>query len=243
MLNQIFETAKVVFTASLRKNLIIASLLIMAPLLFSAWLFETSNPGFQTGFILDAGSGLMSLLAIIVIAILGFDQLFWVCEQPTPWFYFSRLKSRILFPIGKFLGISFVLGIILLAFSFLLSLLIYFTSGSLILLPFKIAFIVWSEYSLLLSVLILFSTFLSKLMAVGMMITVYFIAQSSAFLLNSLPKWFAEILLTVLPSANLFEAAIESDQLTVLLFVFLYALFMSAFYITLAGWVLKRKDL
>ena len=105
MLNQIYEIAKIVYTDSLRKNLIIASILIMLPLLIAAWLFETSNTGFQTGFILDAGSGLMSFLSIIVIAVLSFEQLFWAKEQQTPWFYFSRLKSRILFPIGKYLEI------------------------------------------------------------------------------------------------------------------------------------------
>ena len=117
MLNQIYEIAKIVFTASLRKNLILASILIMLPLLLAFWIFESSNPGFQTGFVLDAGSGLMSFLSIIIISVLAFEQLFWASEQQTPWFYFCRLKSRILFPIGKFLGISSVLGIILLVFA------------------------------------------------------------------------------------------------------------------------------
>jgi hypothetical protein len=243
VLNQIYEIAKIVYTDSLRKNLIIASILIMLPLLIAAWLFEASNPGFQTGFILDAGSGLMSFLSIIVVAVLSFEQLFWAKEQQTPWFYFSRLKSRILFPIGKYLGICSVLGTILLVFSILLSLIIFFTSGSYLFAPIKIAFILWAEYSLLLSVLILFSTFLSKLMSVGMMITVFFIAQSTQFFRGTLPNWLSEILLTLLPNTIIFEAAIDSNDITPIFLTFLYALFMSAFYITLSGWVLKRKDL
>ena len=69
MLKQTIEVAKIVITSSLRKKIVTASLLIMIPLLLAAWLFEASNPGFQTGFILDAGGGLMSLLAIIIILI------------------------------------------------------------------------------------------------------------------------------------------------------------------------------
>ena len=243
MLNQIYEIAKIVFTASLRKNLILASILIMLPLLLAFWIFESSNPGFQTGFVLDAGSGLMSFLSIIIISVLSFEQLFWASEQQTPWFYFSRLKSRILFPIGKFLGISSVLGIILLVFATFLFLLIGLTTKSYILMPFIIAFMTWAEYSLLLSIVVLFSTFLSKLMSVGMMITVFSIAQSAYYLKSLFPGWLSEILLIFFPDAGIFESAIESNNITAILLAFIYSIFMSSFYITLAGWVLNRKDL
>ena len=243
MLNQIYEIAKILFTASLRKKLILASILIILPLLFAFWIFETSNPGFQSGFVLDAGSGIMSFLSIIIISVLAFEQLFWVSEQQTPWFYFCRLKSRILFPIGKFLGISSVLGIILLVFATLLFLLIGFTSDSFISLPFKIAFMVWAEYSLFLSIIVLFSTFLTKLMSVGMIITVFFISQSASYLRNMFPGWLSEILLLFFPDAGIFETAIESNDIAAIFLAFIYSVFMSSFYITLAGWVLNRKDL
>ena len=243
MLNQTYEIAKIVYVASYRKKLILASLLIMLPLLFAAWIFENSNTGFQTGFILDAGSGLMALLSIIVIAVLSFEQLFWAVEQQTPWFYFSRLKSRIIFPIGKFLGICSVLGTILFVFAFLLSLLVFFTSGTFLLLPFKLAFMIWTEYSLFLSILVLFSTFLSKLMSVGMMMTVFFISQSSFYLKSSLPKWLFELFLLFFPNVGVFEVALETNETMPIFLAFLYAVFMVSFYITLAGFFLKRKDL
>ena len=243
MLNQIYEIAKIVFTASLRKKLILASILIMLPLLLAFWLFEASNPGFQSGFVLDAGSGLMSFISIIIISVLSFEQLFWVSEQQTPWFYFCRLKSRILYPIGKFLGISSVLGILLFVFATLLFLLIGFTADTFVFLSFKMAFMIWAEYSLLLSIIVLFSTFMSRLMSVGMMISVFFIAQSASYLKTLFPGWLSEILLIALPDVGIFEIAIDSNNYYAIFLAFIYSVFMSSFYITLAGFILNRKDL
>ncbi len=243
MLNQIFEIAKIVFTASYRKNLILASLLTIFPLLLAAWFFELENPGFQSGFVLDAGGGIMALLSIIIMGVLSFDHLFWPTEQPTPWFYFSRLNSRIAFLVGKFLGISIVSGIILAIFSFLLSLLIYFTSGSFVFLSFKIAFMVWSEYSLLLSVFVLLSTFCSKLMSVGMMIPLVFISHSANYIHSFMPFWLSEIILAFFPNSEIFTIALNTNEIANLLIAFLYSIFMSIFYLTIAGLVLKRRDL
>ena len=243
MLNQIFEISKIVFTTSYRKNLILASLLIIFPLLLAAWFFELENPGFQSGFVLDAGGGIMALLSIIVMSVLSLEHLFWPKEQSTPWFYFSRLNSRIAFLIGKFLGICFVTGIILAVFSLLLSLLVYFTSGSFIFLSFKIAFMVWAEYSLLLSVFVLLSTFCSKLMSVGMMIPLIFISHSTNYLQALMPTWLSEIILAFFPNSEIFSQALNTNEAISLLIAFLYSIFMCAFYLTIAGIVLKRKDL
>lgn len=243
MLKQTFEVAKIVITSSLRKKIVTASLLIMIPLLLAAWLFEASNPGFQTGFILDAGGGLMSLLAIIIILILSFEHLFWLEEERTPWFYFSRLKSRVIFPIGKFLGISLVFGIILAVFAILLTLLIYFTSGVCIFSSIKISFMVWAEYNVFLSILVLFSTFFSKFMSVGMMLPVFFLANSIQYLKSLTANQLLKILMIVLPDVRVFYEATESGEINKILLAFLYSIFISSFYLTLAALILRRKDL
>ena len=243
MLKQVYEIAIVVVVSSLRKNIITASLLIMLPLLLAAWLFEVSNPGFQSGFILDAGGGLMAFLAVAIIGTLGFEHLFWPSEQPTPWFYFSRQNSRILFPLGKFCGVSFVLAVVLAVFSLLLSLLIYFTSGSFLFSSFKAAFSVWLEYSVFFSVFVFFSTFLSRLMSVGMMLPFFFMAHSCSYLKTFLNYWVAEVVLIFFPDAELFETLIESGDIYSWSLIFVYSLFLSLFYITSAGLVLRQKDL
>ena len=243
MFKQIYETARIVVVSSLRKNISTASLLIMFPLLLATWLFETSNPGFQSGFVLDAGSGLMAFLAIIVIAALSFEHLFWPSEQSTPWFYFSRNNSRIVFPLGKFCGVCFVLAAVLLVFALLLSLLIYFTSGIWLLSSFKTAFMVWTEYSLFFAVFVFFSTFLSRLMSVGMMLPFFFAAHSITFIKSLFNYWVVELLLIVLPDAEIFNEVIENGDICSVLLAFVYSLFMSLFYITLAGFILRQKDL
>ena len=243
MLKQIFEIAKVVVVSSLRKSIITASLLIMFPLLLAAWLFESSNPGFQSGFILDAGGGLMVFLAVIILGVLSFEHLFWPSEQKTPWFYFCRKDSRILFPLGKFFGIGFVLAVILFVFALLLTLLVYFTSGSLIFASFKVAFAVWAEYCLFLSVFVFFSTFLSRLMSVGMLLPFFFIAHSLTYLKSLLNFWVGEVLFIAFPDAAIFNAVVEEGSAGSILGIFIYSILMSLFYIILASLVLRQKDL
>ena len=243
MFKQVYEIAKVVVVSSLRKNIVTASLLIMLPLFLAAWLFEVSNPGFQSGFVLDVGSGLMAFLAVVIFGTLSFEHLFWPSEQTTPWFYFSRQNSRILFPLGKFCGVSFVLVLVLAVFSLLLSLLVYLTSGSFIFSPFKAAFAIWLEYSVFFSVFVFFSTFLSRLMSVGMMLPFFFMAHSLSYIKTSFNYWAAEIFSAFLPDAELFDILIEQGNLYSFLMISVYSLFISMFYITLAGLVLRQKDL
>ena len=243
MFKQVYEIARVVVVSSLRKNVITASLLIMLPLLLAAWLFEASNPGFQSGFVLDAGGGLMAFLAVVIIVVLSFEHLFWPSEQTTPWFYFSRQNSRILFPLGKFCGVSFVLIFVLGVFSLLLSLLIYFTSGSFLLSSFKAAFLVWLEYSVFFSVFVFFSTFLSRLMSVGMMLPFFFMSHSLSYIKTILNYWVAEILLIFFPDAEMFDVLLESGDAYAFLLLLAYSAFISLFYITLASLILRKKDL
>ena len=243
MLRQLWEVAKTVIIASFRKNIIFASWLIMLPLLLAAWLFEKSNPGFQSGFILDSGSGLMAVISMILLGVLGFEHLFWPGEQSTPWFYFSRLKSRIIFLAGKFVGISIVLLSILIDFAIMMFLLVGLTSGIWMILPFKIAIMVWAEYSLLFSVFAFLTTFLSRLMSVGMMIPVFFIAYSTSYLKIILPNAVAEVVLAFIPNAGIFDAVIESADCFAFFAAILYSIIMSGFYIILAGYRLRSIDL
>lgn len=243
MLRQLWEVAKTVIIASYRKNIIFASWLVMLPLLLAAWLFEKANPGFQSGFILDSGSGLMAIASIILLGVLGFEHLFWPGEQPTPWFYFSRLNSRIIFPAGKFVGISIVLLSILIDFAIMLFLLVGLTSDTWMILPFKMAVMVWAEYSLLFSVFVFLTTFLSRLMSVGMMIPVFFTAYSTSYLKTFLPNAVAEVVLAFIPNAGVFDAVIESADLFAFFAAILYSIIMSIFYIVLAGYSLRSIDL
>ena len=243
MFRQILEVAKIVVISSFRRKLIIASLLIIFPLLLAAWLFEVSNPGFQSGFILDVGSGIMSLLSAIIILVLSFENLFWPVEQSTPWFYFSRLRSRLVFLLGKFIGIIFVLGFVLFLFASLFASLIFFTSGSFLFLPFTIAFTIWNEFSIYLSVFFFFSTFLSKLMTVGMMLPFVFISYSVNYIKVSFNNIFSQLLLIVFPDVAIFNSYMESNQLLYLVLILGYSIFMSLFYLFLAGFIIRQKDL
>lgn len=243
MLKQLWEVAATVVVASYRKNILVASWLIMLPLLLAAWLFEVHNPGFQTGFIIDAGSSLMSILSVILLVILGFEHIFWAQEQSSSWFFFCRLKSKVLLPAGKFLGISLVCLFSLLVFALLLFLLVGFTTEVWLVLPFKIAFMVWAEYSLLLSLLVLFSVFFSRMMSMGLMIPLFFIAHSAEYIKHFLPNAVAEIVLAFIPNVEIFGSVIENGGWAAFLLALLYSWLMSSFYIILSGARLRSMDL
>lgn len=243
MMTQLWEVAKTVIVASFRKNLLVASWLIMLPLGLAAWLFEISNPGFQSGFIADAGSCLMSVFSVILLLVMTLDHLFWPKEQSTTWFFLSRLKSRILLPAGKYLGISIILLFAQLNFAALLFFIIGLTTGHWLVLPFILAVMNWAEYSLLLSVLVLFSTFFSRLMSIGMMIPVFFMAHSMDYIKSMLPNAVGEVVSAFMPNLSLFASVIESNSYIAFTLAIIYSLFMSSFYIALAGCRLRSMDL
>ena len=243
MLKQLWEVAKTVIIASFRKSIIFASWLIMMPLLLGAWLFEISNPGFQSGFIVDAGSSLMSVLAVILLMILAFEHLYWAKEQNTPWFFMTRLKSKIILIAGKYCGISLVCLLSIVCFALLLFLIVGFTSGSWFILPFKIALMVWAEYSLLLSVLVLFSSFWGKMLSIGLMVPVFFIAHYISYLKIFIPNAVAELVMAFMPNVEIFNAVISDGSWSTIGLALLYSWLMSAFYIVLAGCRLRSMDL
>jgi hypothetical protein len=108
---------------------------------------------------------------------------------------------------------------------------------------FKAAFSVWLEYSVFFSVFVFFSTFLSRLMSVGMMLPFFFMAHSLSYIKTLLNYWAAEILLIFFPDAELFDVLIESGDVYSFLLLSAYSVFICLFYITLAGLVLRQKDL
>ena len=80
-------------------------------------------------------------------------------------------------------------------------------------------------------------------MSVGMMIPLIFISHSTNYLQALMPTWLSEIILAFFPNSEIFSQALNTTEPISLLIAFLYSIFMSAFYITIAGIVLNRKDL
>lgn len=250
-MKQLLTIARLVFIKAWRSNLILALLLIMLPLVLAAWSFEAANPGFQTGFLTDIGGSIMSLFAGMLLVILGFDHLFWACEQNTPWFYLSRVGNRCVFPGGKFAGIAGVLFVALAAAGTIFTLFLRLNTGLWFVAPITLALMIFCEFSLLGAVLTLLATFTSRLMAFAALLIVFVTGHNLEAIRTTVAAYGSsvlsvgvEIFLALLPDFALFRIAWFADfHPAQLLLAVLYSLLMVAFYLFAAGMVLQRKDL
>ncbi len=249
-MKQILTIGRLVFLKAWRSNFMLALLLLMLPLFYAAWLFETSNPGFQTGFLADIGGSLMSFLSGVLILILGIEHFYWPVEQRLPWFFLSRLRDRRIFVIGKFLGVALVLFFSLLVTGVGLVFLLRMSEGEWFFSLLFTALLVFFEYAMFAAVFQLFAVFMTRLSAFGSLLLVYFAGHNCNLLLSlseaygrltALPTAF---MLAFLPDTGLFrDNWFAVPSLATVLGITSYALLQTFFYLLCAGMILQKKDL
>lgn len=244
---QVLLTAKTVLLKSFRSNLLFGTILLMLPFIWGSWIFEQNNPGFQTGFIADLGTIFVSVFAFLLTLILSLEHIFWVKEGHSSYFYLSRMSPGLL-PLSKFLGVVCTVGLALIFMVLLLIGFMFFNTGTIILYPFYIGFSVFMQVALVVSVFSLFSAFLPKLTAISLMIILYLVGletDTARLFVESLELGFlvvpTEALFALLPDFSLFR--FESESISALFLIVLYALFQSLFYLVAGGKILSKKDL
>lgn len=250
-MRQLLTIAKLVFIKVWRNHLIPALFLIMLPLLLAAWSFESANPGFQTGFLADLGGGLMSLFAGLLVIIIGYDHLFWACEQNTPWFYLSRTGNRALFAGGRFAGTAGVLFVALALAAAIFTLFLRLNTGVWLILPSVLAVLVFCEFALLGSVITLLAAFMTRLPALGVILVIYAVGHNSDAIRMAAENHSSPLLnlaltvaLAIIPDFSLFRSAwFVEPQAVELMLAALYAAGQAMFYLVAAGIVLQRRDL
>ncbi len=249
-MKQLLTISRLVFKKAWRGNLLPAMILVMLPLFYAAWAFEAANPGFQTGFLADVCGSTMSLLAGILIVILGFEHFFWRGEQRTPWFFFTRVGNRAVFAAGKFIGVAGVLFAALFSSAVVFLLMMLLSEGQWFVSLLTTALLVFYESALLCAVFQLLAAVVSKLLASGCLLVIYVAGHNLDAIRDvadgygSLIAGTTNFLLALLPDLGMFRSGWFSDfNLPALLFVTFYAGLQAAFYLVTTGWLLQRKDL
>lgn len=249
-MKQVMTIGKLVFLKAWRSNFMLALLLLILPLFYAAWLFEAANPGFQTGFLADMGGSIMSLLAGVLILVLGIEHFYWPAEQRLPWFILSRVNDRRLLVIGKFAGVALVLSLSLLITGGGLVLLLRLSEGEWFLSLLSTALLVFFEYALFAAIFQLFATMMAKMPAFGSLLLIYFAAHNFEQLLSFaeaqgyLTSFPVACIVAFLPDAGLFRGNWFSDlNFVAMLTISGYAFLQTSFYLLCAGMILQKKDL
>lgn len=249
-MKQFLTISQLVFIKAWRSNLLPALVLVMLPLFYAAWAFESTNPGFQTGFLADLSGSTMSLLAGMLIFFLGLEHFFWPADQKTPWFFLSRAGGRSLFATGKLVGVAGVLFAALSVFSLVFFLMMFFSEGRWFFSLLTTTLLVFYEATLLAAVLQLLAAIFSKLLAGGCLLVIYVAShnldnlRTAAGAFGSLPEGAATVIFALLPDLGLFRGVWYTDfSLPIMLYVTCYTCLQLAFYLAMTGIILRRQDL
>lgn len=249
-MRQLLTISKLVFVKAWRGNLLPGLILVLLPLLYAAWAFEAENPGFQTGFIADVSGSIMSLLAALLLVILGFEHFFWPAEQRIPWFFLSRTGNRSVFAAGKFVGVASVLFVALFSTALIFFVMMLFSEGQCFFSLLITAVLVFYEAALICAVFQLLAAVSSKLTACGCLLVIYVVGQNLSAIramvdaYGSVAVVIANFLLALLPDLSLFNSCWYSDfNLPALFFVTAYAALQTTLYLAVTGLILQRKDL
>lgn len=199
-----------IFYRSVRRGIIQAVALIWSVTLIIAYLFTRANPGFQTLFIKDIGGNLLTFFAIITVFFLAYENLFWKDSIEKQYFITSRIKNHFHMLCGLFLGNSLTLLASLITNGFIIFIFLRFTHQVWFFELISATWLIFLEMSLLFSLLILFSTFLSRFLASSFALMLYVFANTALFsvlqMLNSteIPAFIFAFFTAIVPDMNVF---------------------------------------
>ncbi|GAB4282442.1 MAG: hypothetical protein Kow0029_28040 [Candidatus Rifleibacteriota bacterium] len=252
-MNQALVIAEMIVLRSLRNRMIPALLIISLPIIIAAYGFDAANPGFQTLFVKDVGSLMIAWFSLLLTLFLFTDNIYRSSCDNEFWFLRSRVKSRLVFYAGQFLGILSSLFFGILCFSTIFFVFLRFTHRVWFFELLAAAWMNFLECSVLLAFMIFLSSFLSRLLTLSIGVLVYFVANVHVFQsvreVNFIDTagFALSLLLSVFPDSSLFAAdkfIFEQQSvlsLDILISTF-YAFFMVCFYLIAAELVSGRKS-
>lgn len=248
-MNKSLIIAELFILRALRSRFLPAMAMIFLPFLIGAWIFEISNPGFQTTFAVDAGSSLLWLFSALTVVFIAYENLFWKDAEQIPWFLLTRSGDAANLIFGNFMGIAGILFLVLLLAAGAFFIMFRIASGIWTFALFFSAFMVYLEIVLLSALLIFLSTFCSRVMTAGGMILAVFVGHSLESLRLAAEgscgalSLFFEPLFVLVPDLDLFKFARLADlNPSDSMIITMYAAMMSAAYLCAAAILMRRHN-
>lgn len=179
-INRILTIAKNVFSELIRQRVLYIILFYGIVLLVSFPFFKEISVGTENKIFVDFGLGLMGIIGLVVIVFIGTSLINKEIEKRTILVLIAKPVTRTEFLLGKHLGLSAVLGLMLLAMSAIYFALltlrqIQFPFGSILL---AIVFLFF-ELCVLTAVALFFGSFTNTLLATFLTAAVYVMGHLS----------------------------------------------------------------
>jgi len=250
LMNQILLVAELVIVRAWRRRIFAAVFLLMIPFLVAAWMFEATNPGFQSGLSADLGGSLLAVFSAVLLLLLASEHFFWAGDSEPPWFYLTRINSRTAFFCGRFAGVATVLFVSLLIASLAMLAVFRLSSGLWNIAILPVAYMVFLEFAAIGAVLSFMAGMFSRLLSAGLCLLIFAAGHS----LDSIRQMvdsagsaslslLSEVILVAVPDLSLFRYARLAGLTThEIMLVTLYAVLMMAAWLIVSGICLHRRD-
>ncbi len=255
MIGQLWGLCRFGFLKAYRSKIFASMLLLFMPILVAVHLFDVYNTGFQVKFVKDVSLNFMSFFAILILAFLAMDHLFWPLEMKPPFYILGRIKSRLVYLAGTWLGIILSIASALLSSGVLILLFLRITRGIWFWEVFPGAFLLFLKYSLLAAFVLFCSCFSTRLIALSLSLVVFFMGHG----LDSMRTWIesnanrsfqivVDIFLLFVPDFAMFDSRLVMVQdsgfsVEGLFLLMGYTICLSSFFLFFGSQLLKGRDL
>ncbi|MBF0499890.1 MAG: hypothetical protein HQM09_07145 [Candidatus Riflebacteria bacterium] len=251
----IFWVAYYGFLEALRNKFLLGMFCLAVPLTVSSWLLDTYQLGFQVKIVKDISLNVISGFGLLIVFLMSLDQIIPDIERRSVYFILSRLPDRLAYLLGRFLGVAATLFFYHSLFAFFLIFLLKFHDNAWFWEILPGAFVVFLKQCCLLSIIMMLATWTTKIVVISCGTMIYVVGHSFEIMRmlaeknGSFPaRIITEGLAFLIPNFSLFEMRVlvvheiplRAEAVGLL---FLYSVFVVAFFLSLGGWSLSRRDL
>ena len=243
------------FLETLRNRFFLGVVLLALPISLSALFLNPYNLGFQVRLVTDAGLTMISTIGLFIVLFFTLDQVVPDIERKTIYFVVTRSASRLVYMLGRFLGICLTL-LFLHVFlgSLLLAILKIRTSAWFLEVPVAV-FIIFLKQALLVSIVMFLAACSTKIVTVSLSVLIYVLGHGLdifRMLVDKNGNYFAahvlDLIAFLLPDFSLFETRIMVMQEipargSAIFLLTLYTFSAILFYLSAGGAILRRRDL
>lgn len=252
-MSKILGLALNTFRETIRDRILYAILVFALGMIASTLFLGTLTIGQDLKILLDVGLAAIELFAVAIAVFVGTSLLYKELDKRTVYIVLTKPVARWQFLLGKFLGLTATLGILLILMGGTFVALVLWKSGSLP--PGLVAALgmLGLQLALLVALGLFFSTFTSPVLSMILTFCLYVIGHNTENLrflsqkAGGAARWIAEALHVALPNLSTFDmknAVVYGETLSAGqgLWALAYAGLYAAALLAVASGILERRE-